>query len=417
MFFTKNNFFLNNFVYIFLLICPLYLWGIKIATIEARHLIILLIFPLIYHNKFNKRDYLIILFCFILFIHNIVFVEKTQISNSILIFIYLALIIKIMEQNYKSFLKLISKQINFFLILFILSSVLISFFFLYRFNYFYSHCVIGCFSMFKMFFLENSHLGMIANSIILYSLFSYSTNQDKINPIIFLIFILICILNYSLTLAISLIFNCIFISTFFWKKINRKFLIFLILTSIFSLSLILNNKLYLVKIQSIIDPIRNLLIYEGKNKSNKNEIKGEEKKTKTLQAKNLSSDVWLKSSKIALISFVNYPLGIGLNNFEIAHKKFIDQVKVNYIETTKLNIQDASFNLAKIITEFGIFSLLLFYLVIKFTLSEKIDLKYKIFILPNIFTQLLFRGAGYFNGGFIILIIVMTYLILEKDVN
>lgn len=73
--------------------------------------------------------------------------------------------------------------------------------------------------------------------------------------------------------------------------------------------------------------------------------------------------------------------------------------------------------MAKIITEFGIFSLLLFYLVIKFTLSEKIDLKYKIFILPNIFTQLLFRGAGYFNGGFIILIIVMTYLILEKDVN
>lgn len=417
MFFTKNNFFLNNFVYIFLLICPLYLWGIKIATIEARHLIIFLIFPLIYHNKFNQRDYLIILFCFILFIHNIFFVEKTQITNSILIFIYLALIIKIMEQNYKRFLKLISKQINFFLILFVLSSVLISLFYQYRFNYFYSHCVIGCFSMFKLFFLENSHLGMIANSIILYSLFSYSINQNKINSIIFLIFILICILNYSLTLAISLIFNCIFISTFFWKKINRKFLIFLILTSIFSLSLILNNKLYLVKIQSIIDPIRNLLFYQEKNKSSKNEIKNEEKKTETLQAKNLSSDVWLKSSKIALISFVNYPLGIGLNNFEIAHKKFIDQVKVNYIETTKLNIQDASFNLAKIITEFGIFSLLLFYLVIKFTLSEKIDLKYKIFILPNIFTQLLFRGAGYFNGGFIILIIVMTYLILEKDVN
>ena len=322
-----------------------------------------------------------------------------------------------MEQNYKRFLKLISKQINFFLILFVLSSVLISLFYQYRFNYFYSHCVIGCFSMFKLFFLENSHLGMIANSIILYSLFSYSINQNKINSIIFLIFILICILNYSLTLAISLIFNCIFISIFFWKKINRKFLIFLILTLIFSLSLILNNKLYLVKIQSIIDPIRNLLFYKEKNKSSKNEIKNEEKKTEILQAKNLSSDVWLKSSKIALISFVNYPLGIGLNNFEIAHKKFIDQVKVNYIETTKLNIQDASFNLAKIITEFGIFSLLLFYLVIKFTLSEKIDLKYKIFILPNIFTQLLFRGAGYFNGGFIILIIVMTYLILEKDVN
>jgi hypothetical protein len=44
-------------------------------------------------------------------------------------------------------------------------------------------------------------------------------------------------------------------------------------------------------------------------------------------------------------------------------------------------------------------------------------LKYKIFLLPNIFTQLLFRGAGYFNGGFVIFIIVMTYLIYEKEID
>ena len=71
----------------------------------------------------------------------------------------------------------------------------------------------------------------------------------------------------------------------------------------------------------------------------------------------------------------------------------------------------------KIIVEFGFFSLFLFYSILKFIFSNKIDLNYKIFLLPNIFTQLIFRGAGYFNGGFLIFIIVMTYLIYEKEID
>ena len=89
----------------------------------------------------------------------------------------------------------------------------------------------------------------------------------------------------------------------------------------------------------------------------------------------------------------------------------------SYKLTKKLNIQDASNNLMKIIVEFGLFSFFLFYLILKFAFSKKIELKYKIFLLPNIFTQLLFRGAGYFNGGFVIFIIVMTYLIYEKEID
>ena len=91
---------------------------------------------------------------------------------------------------------------------------------------------------------------------------------------------------------------------------------------------------------------------------------------------------------------------------------------VTYFKITKkLNIQDASNNLMKIFVEFGFFSFFLFYLILKFIFSKKIELKYKIFLLPNIFTQLLFRGAGYFNGGFVIFIIVMTYLIFEKEID
>ena len=63
MSFIKNNFFLYNFFCIFLFVCSIYLWDIKFNLIEARHLIILLIIPIIYNNKFNKEDFTIILLC------------------------------------------------------------------------------------------------------------------------------------------------------------------------------------------------------------------------------------------------------------------------------------------------------------------------------------------------------------------
>ena len=38
-----------------------------------------------------------------------------------------------------------------------------------------------------------------------------------------------------------------------------------------------------------------------------------------------------------------------------------------------------------------------------------------IFLLPNVMSQLIFRGAGYFNGGFIVFVIVMVLLVFQKD--
>ena len=256
---------------------------------------------------------------------------------------------------------------------------------------------------------------MMSSSLILYPLYLYSINDKKINFVLFLIFLLICLLNYSLTFAAGLIFNSLFILVFFWKHINQKYLICLILTLILCSNLILNNKLYLVKIQSVLEPIK-IMLFHKKNINN-NEFKQGENNKKIFIYKNLSSDVWLKSVKIAFISVLKYPLGVGLNNYEIVHNKFIDNVTTSYELTKKLNIQDASNNLMKIIVEFGIFSFFLVYLILKFIFSKKIELKYKIFLLPNILTQLLFRGAGYFNGGFVIFIIVMTYLIYEKEID
>jgi hypothetical protein len=416
MFLQKNNFFLYNFFGIFLFVCSIYLWSIKFGLIEARYLIILLIIPIIYNKKFNKQDFIIILVCSILFIHKLFFIEGNKILESLLIVFYLIILTKILKQYYKKFLITLSEQINLFFILFILSSVLISLYYLYEHSIFYTHCLIGCFSFFKFFFLENSHLGMMSTSLIFYTLYLYSINDKKINIILFIIFLLICFLNYSLTLLAGLIFNCLFILVFFWKYINRKYLIYLLLTLTLCFSIALNNQIIFKKIQSSFEPIKKKLVYDKKNINN-NQLKKTENDEKIIVHKNLSSDVWFKSIKIASNSLPNYPLGVGLNNYEIAHEKFIDNVVTYFKITKKLNIQDASNNLMKIFVEFGFFSFFLFYLILKFIFSKKIELKYKIFLLPNIFTQLLFRGAGYFNGGFVIFIIVMTYLIYEKEID
>ena len=415
MFLQKNNFSLYNFFCIFLFVCSIYLWSIKFNLFEARHLIILLIIPIIYYNKFNKGDFIIILLCSILFLHKALFIEGSQILESLLILFYLIVLIKILGQYYKIFLNTISYQINLFFILFILSSILTSLYYLYEYNILYTHCLIGCFSLFKIFFLENSHLGMMSSSLILYTLYLRSINDKKISFVLFLIFLLICFLNYSLTFVAGLIFNSLLILLLFWKYINLKYLIYLILTLIICFNIVLNNKLHMVKIQSVFEPFK-IMLFNKKN-INTNEFKQDENNKKIIVHKNLSSDVWLKSIKIAFITVPKYPIGVGLNNYEVAHNKFIDNVTTSYKLTKKLNIQDASNNLMKIIVEFGIFSFVLVYLILKFIFSKKIELKYKIFLLPNILTQLLFRGAGYFNGGFLIFIIVMTYLVYEKKVD
>ena len=427
MFLQKNNFFLYNFFFIFLFVSSIYLWSIKFNLIEARHLIILLIIPIIYNNKFYKGDFIIILLCLILFIHKILFIERNQILESLLILFYLIVLIKILGQYYKIFLSTISSQINLFFILFILSSILTSLYYFYEYNNFYSHCLIGCFSLFKIFFLENSHLGMMSSSLILYTLYLRSINDKKISFVLFLIFLLICFLNYSLTLLAGLMLNSFLILLFFWKYINRKYLIYLILTLILCSNIILKNKVNVIKIQSVFVPVINMLtdkknintneFKQVENNINTNEFKQVENNKKIIEPKNLSSDVWLKSYNIAFISLVKYPLGVGLNNYEVVHKEFIDNVVTSYKLTKKLNIQDASNNLTKIGVEFGLLSFFLFYLIFKFVFSKKIELKYKIFLLPNILTQLLFRGAGYFNGGFVIFLIVMTYLIYEKEID
>jgi hypothetical protein len=70
-----------------------------------------------------------------------------------------------------------------------------------------------------------------------------------------------------------------------------------------------------------------------------------------------------------------------------------------YRETYLLNYNDSSSSFLKLISEFGIFSILFFYVFIKYSLSSKVPAEYKLFFVSIMLVQF-GRGVGYINGGF-----------------
>ena len=90
------------------------------------------------------------------------------------------------------------------------------------------------------------------------------------------------------------------------------------------------------------------------------------------------------------------------------------EYKYSYWIAKELNLKDGLSNFFKMINEFGFFSLLIFYLFIRYLLNrEKID-SYNLFIITLFITQCI-RGAGYFNGGFIFC--VLEFIYFEKFIN
>ena len=158
-----------------------------------------------------------------------------------------------------------------------------------------------------------------------------------------------------------------------------------------------------------------------------NQIKNQEKKMQKLQRKledinpekfniikknmsvNLTTQVFIRSFFISLESIQNEIFGWGQSNYDLASDKY--KFRVPYInpETIHYNIVDGSNNFFKIIVEFGVFGIFLFLLLLKISFDNKVDYNVKVFLLPIIITQLI-RGAGYFNGGFLIAVALVVVL-------
>ena len=255
----------------------------------------------------------------------------------------------------------------------------------------------------RFFFSENSHLAMMSVPVILYFFLGFTLNKFTLfKKFSILIFFFFSIINYTLTFLVGIILGILLVFISNLKYIHQK-------------------KIY-IKIFYLISLCFFFLISDPECRSKfYNSSSAITSENKNLD---LSSAVFVNSLNIAKVTITERPFGWGLNRYEAAYVKYAINSKSIYkldeyhskLFEWNLNIKDASNNFAKLVTEFGIFSLIIFIYLVYFSFSSKASLQEKLFLNSLIITQFL-RGAGYFNGGFLICMLIMLSISLSrKDV-
>ncbi|MDA7733849.1 hypothetical protein N8841_05115 [Candidatus Pelagibacter sp.] len=286
----------------------------------------------------------------------------------------------------------------------------------------------------ELIFLENSHLGMIAPSILAYSIYKMTNQKLSIFENFFIIiFTIICLIKSSTTLYLGTTLSLVLIIFFNFKVMNKKTLISFFILIVFFITTLLSNKECTSRFvpmyggssigtgTTILDkkiynksnePYQKIFVVEGINKNLTYKIADIFKNNGSL-----SSGVYFRALMIAKNSILEKPFGWGLNRYDQA---FIHFNKIQPAQDERLNFynnKDGSNNLIKLVVEFGVFSILFYLFCFLFLISSKISIEFKLFYLPFIITQSL-RGAGYFNGGFLLVAFIMlfTYMSMHKRI-
>lgn len=434
----KNSVFENRFEYISILIGFVsftYLWGIKFEYFQARYLIIISLIPLFFSRLLfdfknsNFKIYFYFLGClFLISLHLLInnyWEDQTLTNHSLFGLFFFYIIFFLVFFYYEKIISIFHDGIKVFLILFILSSILgiinnnydapffcggipdIFNFFTHEKDYIDRIGTPYKISFSEYIFNENSHLGMIAPGIIIYGVYYVINGKDFFFKILLFIFFIICLIKSSTTLLVGTIISSLIILFFLFKKLNPKIKIIT-----FLIILLFGSQMYFSKdCKSRLVPVYNT----GQFDDNKIYLLNQnlsENISKSLNVKgNLSSAVYFHNLVISIKSIKEKPFGWGLNRYEYAVNYF------NAISPPKnkillaYNNKDGVNNFNKIIVEFGLFGFLFFLILLLYICSPQIPVKHKMFFLPIIITQMI-RGAGYFNGGFILiaLIIVIEYL-------
>ena len=112
------------------------------------------------------------------------------------------------------------------------------------------------------------------------------------------------------------------------------------------------------------------------------------------------------------------PFGWGLNRYYEAFEYFNIKNPPTKEFLKDYNKKDGTNNIVKIFVEFGIFGLIFYLFVFIFLINKHIPIELKLFYVPIIITQSI-RGAGYFNGGFILIAFLMlfTYINLYRKLR
>ena len=451
---NKKNI-LQNFIN-FLFICFIFLYGFKIAGFQFRFLILLLLLPCFFKitNACLKKDFksikIIIFFSLIVILHSIVniFYETENFSNyNIFGILILINIFVISYFFYENFNKNILNIVKLFLIIFFIS-VLLSFFdfkndapffcggipdffgFLKSYEQYFPDGSLKSlnyldlsrigdmkFSFREYIFPENSHLGMVAPGIIIYLIYiSFSKNSSKLLKILTFTFIFLCLVKSSTTLLLGTILSLILLISTNFKNIPKNVLIFyLSILSIF-LTILVSSKecrSRFVPIYSPTNSVDKLIETREINTVGNINSKFASILKNTLGVNgNLSSGVYFHALMIAKRSILEKPFGWGVNRYDIAFNHFNNKYPSKIKNLNNYNNKDGTNNFVKLTVEIGIFALFFYLFCLLFLFNKKIPIEYKLFYLPFIVSQSL-RGAGYFNGGFSLIIFLMLFTYLR----
>ena len=471
----KNLYFYNKLSF-YLISISLFFWDIRYIPenldidgnslnkffnyVELRFIYLICIIPIIFYikNYLNikilSKNFLIYSFAFLAFLlfHQFfININKFNIQELfyiVIIFISL-IIIKVYGIYFLKNKVLFIKFITFSSIFFYILSLLVFDFLNIKNNFGeeltwnkfnFEPCKKGFFNEFNFIFSESSHFGMVAISLFLTNFYYiFKTNfKDKSLVICFFIFSFILLNNMSLTIIVGVIVCQIALILTNFRKENFKYIMASLFMIVIFISVLFgfqgckwkfNNATWLIKQKLPFLKMNLDKMTEALKKEKINEYQGKKYKLK-LNSKNdeffekefiltkntdLSSAVLAHNLRVAHKSILSKPLGWGINRYENAFEYYTKYEinKINHIYAVYVNNQDGSINYVKIISEFGIFSLFLVFVYILFVFSSRIDISDKIFLFPIIFVQVFLRGAGYFNGGFLITTLLIIFLILR----
>ena len=402
----EKNIIKNNLILIISFSSFFFFWDYSILNVQLRFLILFPLITILFSNYFLIQVFNIKSITFlIIFVHLLLNVNKNFTFFYFASFFFL-FFISIITKIYRDYiLDNFEKFIYFFIVLLILSII---FYVFANYQMIDSYYVGNFFQLSKLIFKENSHLGMVVPSVIIFFIYKYSIKKNYHYLVIIFILLSLIFLSYSLTAFAGLILSCTVLIITNYSVIKKQLFYLIILITLSSLQIFTNNQIYSKFLNSTV------YIYNLKSKIISDEKRISDEKNVT---PNLSIEVYLTSLKITFYSLKDKPFGYGLNNYQSASSEHISKIYIRNKESKELNLQDGSNNFSKIVTEFGFFSIVLLFFAYKFIFSKKIDLSYKFLIVPNLITQTFIRGAGYFNGGYIVFLLLLIFLVYEKELK
>jgi len=443
-----------EYTFLFCLTLHLFFWGsfqfieykfqlAGLNLLNPKIGISIIFFYYLFHNykSFLKSNSILIFIFSLLLFHlffnfdNNFFSFRKSLQLLIIFFIF------IVCNNYYNFIQKNLEKIIFLFLIIIFSVLVYDFFSISFLNKFQYRKTL----FYEFFFAENAHIGITVVPIIFYLIFN--KNQFLFSSILGLVIAFISLfLFYSTTLVAGLVLALLFSLFFCFNEFLKRYILISALIIVCCSSLYLSNyfKIYErnitndSKLYSFINLNKNYELTKhsnfkseyfylttceepitNENYSNilENHIgnirlffitnynclpwRDPDKLDLIFNHKaDLTISILINSAKVAFFSVKNKFYGYGINNYESAFAKhMINDIIPVYRETYLLNYNDSSSSFIKLISEFGIFSILFFYVFIKYSLSSKVPAECKLFFVSIILVQF-GRGVGYINGGF-----------------